>query len=231
MKRQSILSAALFTFAAIPALFAQDAKTKQTPPKPTDLGAAKAEAPAAKPVDTMILLKQAPCYPLTTCVACGKPLPATTVDYVKDGRLYRLDAEGCKKAVDADPAAMKKKVDEGVIAQQKAGYPLKTSPVSDKPLEATAVDHVYGTRLVRLASKEEVAQFEKDPAASMAKVDKAYIDAQLASYPLKACPMSKEELTPEAVNYLYGTKLVRFCCKDCRAKFERDPAKYASLVP
>jgi YHS domain-containing protein len=33
------------------------------------------------------------------------------------------------------------------------------------------------------------------------------------------------------VNYLYGTKLVRFCCKNCLAKFERDPSKYASLVP
>jgi YHS domain-containing protein len=231
MKRQSILSAVLLAFAAVPALFAQDAKTKPAPPKPTDLGAAKAEAPAAKPVDTTVLLKQAPCYPLTTCVACGKPLPAAAVDYVKDGRLFRLDADSCRKAVDADTAAMRKKVDEGVIAQQKANYPLKTSPVSEKPLEANAVDHVYGTRLVRLASREEVAQFEKDPSAAMAKVDKAYIDAQLASYPLKACPMSKEELTPEAVNYLYGTKLVRFCCKNCLAKFERDPAKYGSLVP
>jgi len=231
MNRQSILTAALFTFAAIPALFAQDAKTKQAPPKPTDLGSAKAEAPAAKPADPMVALKQGPCYPLTTCVACSKPLPATAVEYVKDGRLYRLDADGCKKAVDADTGALKQKIDDGVIAQQKAGYPLKTSPVSGKPLEASAVDHVYGTRLVRLASKEEVAQFEKDPAASMAKVDKAYIDAQLPAYPLKACPLSKEELTPESVNYLYGTKLVRFCCKNCLAKCERDPAKYASLVP
>src|SRR5689334_25425462 len=100
---------------------------------------------------------------------------------------------------------MTKKVDEAVIAQQKPTYPLKTSPVSDKPLEANAYDFVYGTRLVRLASREEAAEFEKNPAPAMAKVDKALIDSQLASYTLKKCPVSGEALGEggsEPVNYL-----------------------------
>ncbi|HEV8111918.1 MAG TPA: hypothetical protein VGR31_04025 [Planctomycetota bacterium] len=222
MRSKTILTTLAFVLIAIPAARAQDAKAKAGPSSAQSASAAKA-APAPA------VAKQLPCYPMTTCVACGKPLPAAPVDYVKGTQLFRLDSEACQKAVDADVAGMTKKVNDAVVAQQKPTYPMKTSPVSDKPLEATAVDHVYAMRLVRLASPEEVAAFEKDPAPAMAKVDKALIDAQLASYASKTCPVSKEELGKdgEPVNYLYGTTLVRFCCKDCIKSFEKEPAKYA----
>jgi hypothetical protein len=230
MNLPRILSIAALTLIAIPAALAQEKGTKPPPAaKPT----VPAEASASSPGHTAVLSRQRPSYPMTTCVACGKALPATAVDYIKNGRLYRLDAEACQKAIDADPAAMAKKIDEAVIAQQKPTYPMKTSPISDKALEATAVDHVYGTRLVRLASKDEVAAFEKDPPAAMAKIDKALIDAQLAGYALKTCPVSNEALggeSGEPVNYLYGTKLVRFCCKKCITAFEKEPDKYSKAL-
>jgi YHS domain-containing protein len=228
MKSTRILITATLALLATPLAIAQDSKPKPAP------SAKPAAAPAATaPAPSPIVAKQMPSYPMTTCVACGKALPEHPVEYVKGNRLYRLDAEACQKAVDSDAAGMAKKIDEAVIAQQKATYPLKTSPVSDKPLEAGAVDHVYGTRLVRLASSEEVAAFEKDPAAAMAKVDKALIDSQLASYTMKKCPVSGEDLGEggsEPVNYLYGTKLVRFCCKKCPVAFEKDPAKYMKAM-
>ena len=224
MKSTTIITTLAFVLFAIPSARAQDAKPKPAPAAPQAASATKA-APAPAPA----VAKQLPCYPMTTCVACGKPLPATPVDYVKGTQLFRLDSDACQKAVDADVAGMTKKVNDAVVAQQKPTYPMKTSPVSDKPLEAGAVDYVYSMRLVRLSSPEEVAAFEKDPAAAMAKVDKALIESQLASYPSKTCPVSKEELGKdgEPVNYLYGTKLVRFCCKDCIKSFEKEPAKYA----
>ena len=226
MKSTRIIPALALTLIAIPAVRAQDGKPK---PAGTPVPAASAATAAPSP----IIVKQTPSYPLTTCVACGKALPATPIDYVKDNHLYRLDAEACQKAVDADPAGMWKKIETAVITLQRPTYPLKVSAVSGKALEASAVDHVYGTRLVRLADKEEIAAFEKDPATAMARVDKALIETQLASYPLKTCPVSKEELGKdgEPVNYLYGTKLVRFCCKKCIAAFEKDPAKFASALP
>jgi YHS domain-containing protein len=221
MKTTRIIAALALTFVATSMVRAQDAKAKPA-------GAAVTTAAAPAPTSAAIIQKQVPSYPLTTCPACGKPLPATPTDYVKDNHLYRLDAPACQKAVDADPAGVWKKVEAAVIAAQKPTYPLKVSALSDKPLEATAVDYVYGTRLVRLASAEEVAAFEKSPAPTMAKVDKALIEAQLATYAMKTCPVSKEELGKDgpAVDYLYGTKLVRFCCKDCIASFEKEPAKY-----
>jgi hypothetical protein len=225
MKSTQIIAALALTLVAIPMVRAQDAKAK---PAATPITAAAATpAPSAA-----IILKQAPSYPLTICPACAKALPATPIEYVKDNHLYRLDAATCQKVVDADPARVWKKVEAAVIAQQKPTYPLKISAVSDTALEATAVDYVYGTRLVRLASADEVAVFEKSPAPAMAKIDKALIEAQLAGYAMKTCPVSKEELGKDgpAVDYLYGTKLVRFCCKDCIAAFEKDPSKYGRTL-
>ena len=42
---------------------------------------------------------------------------------------------------------------------------------------------------------------------------------------LKTCPVSGEELGKmgEPVNYLYGTTLVRLCCKDCVGGLKKDP--------
>lgn len=236
MNRLSILSAVALALLSASSYAAQDPKPK-TPShgvpeqKPSAGAGDSTPIKSSNAADGALILKQRPSYPLTACVACGKPLGATPVAYVHDGRLYMLDDQACSKKVDADSKVLVKKIDEAVIVQQKSGYPLKVSVVSDKPLEATAVDYVYGTRLVRLSSPEEVVVFEKDPATGMAKLDKAYIDAQLASYPMKACPISKEELNDDAQNYLYGTKLVRFCCKKCIAAFEKDPAKFASALP
>jgi YHS domain-containing protein len=222
MRLIRIIPVLALTLTAIPAVRAQDAKAK---PAPT---AASTAAQATTPAMASIAQKQAPSYPLTTCVACGKALAGPTFDYVKDNHLFRLHSADCRKAVDADPAGMWKKVEAAVIAAQKPTYPMKTSAVSDAPLDASAVDYVSGTRLVRLANSAEVAAFEKDPATAMAKVDKALIAAQLPTYAMKTCPVSKEELGKdgEPVNYLHGTKLVRFCCKDCVASFQKDPDKY-----
>lgn len=225
MRLIRIIPVLALTLIAIPAVRAQDAKAKQAP---TAVPAAHTPTTAL----SSVAVKQAPSYPLTTCIACGKPLPTPAIDYVKDNHLFRLHSTECQKAVDADPAGMWKKVEIAVIAAQKPSYPLKTSAVSDAPLDASAVDYVSGTRLVRLANKAEIDAFEKNPAAAMAKIDKALIEAQLPTYAMKTCPVSKEELGKdgEPVNYLYGTKLVRFCCKDCIASFQKDPDKFLKTL-
>ena len=196
-------------------------------------------APAAKasPADEAVVRAQLPSYPLKTCVISGDELgkDGAPVDFVVDGRLVRLCCNDCKKDVEKDKAAAFKKVDAGVVAAQKPTYPLDTDPVTGAKLGDKAVDHVYGTRLVRLANADSVALFDKDPKTAMAKVDKAWIEAQRPTYALKTCVVSGEPLggeMGEPVDYLYGTQLVRFCCKRCPAKFEKDPAPYlAKLAP
>ena len=85
------------------------------------------------------------------------------------------------------------------------------------------IELVTGTRLVRLCCKGCIKGYKKDPAKYLAEVDQALIKAQRASYPLRTCPVSGEELGSmgEPIDLLYGTRLVRLCCvtqgsKACR---------------
>lgn len=190
------------------------------------------EAPAASKLaasDLDVISVQKPSYPLATCVISGDDLgpKGEPIDYVVQGRLVRLCCKGCKKEVDKSSAKAFEKIDTAVIAAQKPSYPLTTDPSTGEKLGDKAIDHVYGTRLVRLASQGSIPAFEKDPKTAMAKVDTALIDAQRPAYPLKTCVVSGEAFggeMGEPVDYLYGTRLVRFCCKMCIAKFEKDPA-------
>lgn len=204
--------------------------------------AAQARAPdkaaavtTAKP-EQDVIREQKPSYPLTKCIVSGEELgkDAPTIEYVVDGRLVRLCCKACVKDVEKDAAGTIRKVDAAVVAAQKRSYPLKTCAVTGEPLGDQAVDHVYGTRLVRLANAAAVVAFDRDPKAAMAKVDKALIDAQRPSYALKTCPVSNEPLEGSAdmtpVDYLYGTQLVRLCCKSCIRTLEKDPAPYLKAV-
>jgi hypothetical protein len=235
-----LLSAATLAMIAAPAVLAAH----------QDPQARKGEAPAAKQNDTAkqdnagkqdnapkqdkaqddraIIQAQRWSYPLATCPISGEKLGPKMSEFVVQGRLVRTCCNDCKAQVVADPSPMLKKIDAAVIAQQKADYPLATDPVTGAKLDDKAIDYVYGTRLVRLANKDSVAAFEKDPKSAMAKVDAAYIKAQTATYPLKTCVVSGEDLggMGEAYDKLYGTRLVRFCCSSCTETFEKDSGTY-----
>lgn len=186
--------------------------------KPT---AAIAPAKAAMS-DADVISAQKPSYPLDTCAVSGEKLGKDAVDFVKDGRLVRTCCKKCTAKVDA---AVIKKIDDAVIAAQSKAYPMDVCPVSGEKLDDKAVNAVVGTRLVRTCCNKCVAAIQKDGKAAMAKLDKAYIDAQLKTYKLKTCPVSGEELGKmgEPVNHLYGNTLIRFCCDDCVKELAKDP--------
>jgi YHS domain-containing protein len=129
----------------------------------------------------------------------------------------------------ADPAA-----DAKVVAAQLPSYPLTTCPVSNEDLAAMGkpLDLVHEGRLVRLCCKSCVREFKKDPAHVLATIDTAVIKAQGATYPLKTCPVSGEELGSMGapLDVVHGTRLVRLCCKGCQKGFQKDPAKAMAQV-
>ena len=52
-------------------------------------------------------------------------------------------------------------------------------------------------------------------------------------YPLKVCLVSNEKLDNsmgEPVPYVYKGQQFKFCCKDCLAKFDKDPVKYVKRL-
>ena len=191
----------------------------------------EAQKSAAKPVlsDAQVIAAQLPSYPLEVCPISKEKLGGemgAPVDVVREGRLVRFCCEKCVKAFEKDPAPTLKKIDEAVIKAQKADYPLTTCPVSGKALTADAIDHVEGTRLVRFCCAKCPEAFAQDPAKYMAQVDQALIAAQKKTYALTTCPVSGEPLGDDAVDSLYGTRLVRFCCAKCTKAFTAEPAKY-----
>lgn len=78
-----------------------------------------------------------------------------------------------------------------------------------------------------------IRQSEKHRAEAKPKAD-----AQAkAEYPLKTCVVSAEEIGSmgEGIDYVYKQagkpdRLVRFCCKNCRKDFDKEPAKYLKLI-
>jgi len=122
--------------------------------------------------------------------------------------------------------------DAKVITEQAPSYPLTTCPISHESLDSMGKPHelVHEGHLVRLCCKSCVKEFKKDPAPILKAIDDAVVKAQKASYPLKTCVVSGEELGDTAFDLVQGTRLVRLCCKDCVKGFQKDTAKYMASI-
>ena len=60
----------------------------------------------------------------------------------------------------------------------------------------------------------------------------AVVKAQVKDYPLDTCVVTGEKLGSmgDPIDYVFGNRLVRFCCKGCIAKFEANPGKYLAQL-
>jgi hypothetical protein len=185
-------------------------------------GLSGARTPAAE--EARVVREQKPSYPLDTCPVSRERLGEKAVDLVVEGRLIRICCADCADGARQDAKAIFERIDAAVIAAQKPVYPLKTCPLTGEELGAKAVDVVRGTKLVRLCCSGCRAKLDKQLETAMAKVDEAWIASQKADYPLTVCPVSNEKLGSmgDPLDVLYGTTLVRLCCKGCRKDLEKD---------
>src|SRR5690606_18443543 len=142
------------------------------------------------------------------------------VNMIYDNRLVRFCCAGCISAFKADPEKHFAEMDQKIIAAQAADYPLTECPVGGHGPDGGAWhDIVYMNRLVRLCCEGCEWKLHAEPAKYMANLDKAYADAQRASYPLSTCPVGGEKLDDDAVEIVAGTQLVRLCCEGCVEDF------------
>lgn len=191
-----------------------------------------------KKVDEQIIVEQMMHYPLDTCPISGHELldegDHKPVNVVYDNRLIRLCCEDCEEDLAADPKAVMAELDKQIADAQRESYPLSECPVSGQTLGSMGepFEIVFENRLVRFCCDGCLEDFHADPHASMAKIDKGYADAQRASYPLKTCVVSGEELGSmgEAYEVVAGNRLVRLCCDRCLSKLKKDPAKYLAKL-
>jgi len=173
-------------------------------------------------------------YPLDTCPVSGEKLGGMGDPIViqHEGREFRFCCEKCVKKFKSDSAKFIAQVDEKIIAQQKASYPLDTCVVSGEELDEDAITVVVNNRLIRTCCKKCARKVKSSPEKFLAKIDQAIIAQQSKKYPLQTCPISGEELggMGKPVDMVIGNRLVRLCCKSCKKKVLKDPAKVLAQV-
>lgn len=64
------------------------------------------------------------------------------------------------------------------------------------------------------------------------KVDDLIIAQEKDRYPLATCVVSGDSLSAmgKPYDYVYGNRLIRFCCEGCVDTFKKDPAKYIAKL-
>jgi len=173
-------------------------------------------------------------YSLNVCPVTGSEFGAMgdPVAIIHEGREIKFCCAGCKPKFEADPAKYIAKVDEMMIAQQKANYPLDTCLVSGQKLDSKGgqIDMIVNNRHVALCCAGCKAKINADPAGFIAKLDEAVIAKQAATYPFKKCPVSGDAIGDKPVNVVIGNQLIELCCNGCKDKVNADPAKYIAMV-
>lgn len=129
-------------------------------------------------VRAAVITAQKPTYPLAHCPVTGERLGEQAHDHVVGTRLVRLASAKVVAEFERDPARFQGKVDQGWIDAQKPAYRATTCPVSGRALGAGAVDHLYGTRLVRVCCDDCVRTFDASPAKFLALLEAAATPAR-----------------------------------------------------
>lgn len=97
--------------------------------------------------------------------------------------------------------------------------------------DACCATHAPAKTTVVADSGRQDSESASAPKDEKEKADLAAL--QKKSYPIETCVVSGEKLggdMGEPVDYFHNGRLVRFCCKGCVSKFEKDPAKYLAKL-
>jgi YHS domain-containing protein len=175
-------------------------------------------------------------YPLDTCIVSGEKLGSMGDPVVKqyDGREVRLCCAACVDTFESDQEQYMGKIDETIVEARLMHYPIDTCIVAGGKLGSMGdpVNLVYNNRLVRFCCAGCEPGFKDDPAKYFEALDKKIIEQQTKTYPLTTCVVAGAELGSmgDPVDYVFGNRLVRFCCASCIKKFEAEPGKYMATI-
>lgn len=149
------------------------------------------------------------------------------------GAIVAIAGVGMTATVQAQSKGAEKRSEKATHAQDVKSdvYTLGYCPVSREELGAMGkpVIKTYDGREVRFCCNNCVGKFEDDKEKYFKEIDEAMIEQQLEYYPIETCIVSDEPLggdMGEPVNYVYGNRLVRFCCNGCKKDFNKDPKTY-----
>lgn len=111
-------------------------------------------------------------------------------------------------------------------------YPLDVCPVSGNKLGPTAeiVVKLYDAREIRFCCDACPQTFEKDQAASLARIDDLIIKDQLPLYPLQTSLITTKPLPEQPVDFVFGNRLIRVADEAERSTFLADPARHLAAL-
>lgn len=250
MRRHVLAAIALFTMVTSATFAQSDAATPPTAPaRPTPPSAAPTTPPSKAETDRTGLLMRSPKpnaagfigdpYPLDTCIVSGEKLGPDAVtlilkdqpDAQQEGRQLKFCCKDCLAKFEASPRGYLTKLDEAIIAAQRASYPIERCLVMlDEKLADDTKNIVYGNRCYVVCCKKCVNNFLKNTARYVTAYEKALMGRQRASYPLDTCVVSGEKLGEKHVDFVIGQTMVRVCCEDCMKKVLENPAPYVAKV-
>jgi hypothetical protein len=134
---------------------------------------ADATASIAK-IDAAVISAQKPLWPLKACPISGEAMGSMgdPIDMVVGTRYVQLCCKGCIRGVKKDTTKFLAKLDTKLIPELVKTYPGKTCAVSGEELGSMGdtVNMMYGHRLVRLCCKGCLRGYNKNPAATVAKI-------------------------------------------------------------
>ncbi|MBX3317109.1 MAG: hypothetical protein KF902_09640 [Phycisphaeraceae bacterium] len=152
---------------------------------------------------------------------------------VYDGREIRFCCDDCVEAFQEDLKSSLAEVDKEMAKDQAPFYPTKQCLISGEHLGAAGdvVEVVWHNRLVRFCCDACATEFRKDPAATLAKLDKLVKSTQSTGYPLSVCLIAGEELGAEEVTEIVvANRLVRLCCEGCAGEFFKNPGVHIAKL-
>jgi len=109
-----------------------------------------------------------------------------------------------------------------VSAASTLSYPLQTCLSCGDGLGSNSVTLEHAGRFLKFCCVDCVAPYAKSPGTYISNLEEQIKASQRESYPLKTCIISGNDLGSmgEAVEYVSGNTLVKFCCAACIEKFE-----------
>ena len=151
------------------------------------------------------------------CPVMDKPIDFGISVMTDDGPVY-FCCPRCIGKIKEDPKKYAEKVAKQREALAATPKVQVACPVSGKPVDPKVFIEQDGKK-VFFCCKDCIEGYKKEPAKYAGKLAGCY------TYQTK-CPVSGEEVSPTASLAIDGGPTVYFCCKNCIAKFEADPAQY-----
>ncbi|MCC6755786.1 MAG: hypothetical protein IT199_05370, partial [Solirubrobacterales bacterium] len=157
-----------------------------------------------------------------TCPVSGKPVDKQ-VSMVSEGRKVYFCCKDCAEKFKADPAKFK-----GKLAVSYTYQDFPKCPVSGRPVD-------FSRKLlaedgpVYFCCGDCQKKYEASPAGFAEKVAAQRKALALMDRIQVYCPVSGKPVTSKQFVEKDGQK-IKFCCADCKAKFEKDSAAYSGKM-